>query len=109
MKHLGGDNADSVTWRVLRTVAGGWALDGFHMFSVLSKATGEWIGRIGPLYPHGWPDREIGWRLIFSFAGQGLAHVPANSSPRMVPVDVANWSTSIPIRCSIDTYRFGSG
>ena len=77
MKHLGGVNADSVTWRVLRTVAGGWALDGFHMFSVLSKATGEWIGRIGPLYPHGWPDREIGWGLISRFTGQGLAHEAA--------------------------------
>ncbi len=57
MKHFGGVNADSFTWRVKRT-AGGWALDGFHMFSVLSKETGEWIGRIGPLYPHGWPDVE---------------------------------------------------
>ena len=33
----------------------------------------------------------------------------ASSSPRIVPVDVAKRSASIPIRCNIDTKRFGSG
>ncbi len=77
MKHLGGVNADSVTWRVMRVVAGGWALDGFHMFSILSKDTGEWIGRAGPLYPHGWPDREVGWGLISRFTRKGFAQEAA--------------------------------
>ena len=79
MKHLGGIVADPVTWRVMRTVAGAWALDGFHMFSVLSKATNEWIGRVGPLHPHGWPDQEIGWGLISRFCGKGLAHEAATA------------------------------
>lgn len=79
MKHLGGVNADSVTWRVMRIVAGAWTLDGFHLFSVLSKETGEWIGRIGPLYPHGWPDREVGWGLISRFSGRGYAQEAATA------------------------------
>ena len=33
----------------------------------------------------------------------------AISSPRMVPVAEANLSVSRPIRCSIETKRFGSG
>ena len=33
----------------------------------------------------------------------------ASSSPRIVPVEVAKRSASIPIRCSIETKRFGSG
>ena len=79
MKHLGGVNADSVTWRAMRTVAGAWALDGFHMFSVISKETNEWMGRIGPLYPHGWPDREVGWGLISRFTGKGYAFEAATA------------------------------
>ena len=79
MKHLGGVTADSVTWRGMRTVAGAWALDGFHMFSVLKKETNEWIGRVGPLYPHGWPDQEIGWGLISRFTGNGFAHEAATA------------------------------
>ena len=27
-----------------------WALQGFAMFSVIAKATGRWIGRLGPTY-----------------------------------------------------------
>ena len=73
MKHLGGVVADSVTWRIMRTVAGAWALDGFFLFSVISKETNEWIGRIGPLFPHHWPDQEVGWGLISRFAGKGYA------------------------------------
>ena len=90
MKHLGGVNADSVTWRIMRTVAGAWALDGFHMFSVLSKETNEWIGRIGPLYPYGWPDQEIGWGLISNFTGKGYA-LEAASACMVYVFDQLGW------------------
>ncbi|MFT3997143.1 MAG: GNAT family N-acetyltransferase [Asticcacaulis sp.] len=73
MEHLGGITPDAVTWRVTRAIAGAWALDGFHMFSVLEKATGSWIGRIGPLYPHEWPAREVGWGLLSEAQGRGYA------------------------------------
>jgi hypothetical protein len=32
-----------------------------------------------------------------------------NSNPRIVPVEVANRSSSIPRRCSTETNKFGSG
>lgn len=73
MKYLGGVVADSVTWRVMRTVAGAWALDGFFLFSVVNKETHEWMGRVGPLYPYAWPGQEIGWGLISRFTGKGYA------------------------------------
>ncbi len=73
MKHLGGTLSDPVVWRVMRSIAGAWALDGFHMFSVIDKAKGEWLGRIGPLYPHAWPAREVGWGLISRYWGKGYA------------------------------------
>ncbi len=73
MKHLGGTLTPPVVWRTMRSGVGAWALDGFHMFSVLDKATGAWMGRIGALYPHGWPAREVGWGLMSQYWGRGFA------------------------------------
>jgi RimJ/RimL family protein N-acetyltransferase len=73
MRHLGGVQSPPMVWRIMRMVAGCWALDGFSMFSVIEKATGKWIGRIGPIYPHQWPGREVGWGLLSAFWGKGYA------------------------------------
>lgn len=73
MKHLGGVVSPAVTWRIMTSVAGAWHLYGFHMFSVIEKASGQWIGRIGALYPHDWPAREVGWGLKSSHWGRGYA------------------------------------
>lgn len=94
MKHLGGVTADAITWRAMRSIAGAWALDGFHMFSVLYKETGEWIGRVGPLYPHGWPDREVGWGILSSHWGQGFAREASLAAMTYV-FEALNWSNVI--------------
>ena len=52
---LGGAQARSAAWREFMTLAGAWHLQGFSMFSVFSKASGDWIGRVGPWAPEGWP------------------------------------------------------
>jgi RimJ/RimL family protein N-acetyltransferase len=57
----------------MMSVAGAWALDGYSMFSVIDKASGRWIGRIGPWQPHGWPGTEVGWSLTRETWGRGLA------------------------------------
>ena len=41
------------------------------------------------------------------FATNGM--LQANSNPRIVPVEEANLVVSIPMRCNIETNRFGSG
>ena len=61
----------------MRTIAGGWALDGFYFFSVLEKSSGAWIGRVGPLNPLGWPGPEVGWGLCSSHWGKGYAREAA--------------------------------
>ncbi|MEI9903551.1 MAG: GNAT family N-acetyltransferase [Asticcacaulis sp.] len=80
MKHLGGVVSPAVTWRIMTSVAGAWHLHGFHMFSVIEKASRAWIGRIGALYPHHWPDREVGWGLISAYWGKGYAKEAAAAS-----------------------------
>lgn len=94
MAHLGGVTPDAVTWRVTRAIAGAWALDGFHMFSVLTKDTGEWVGRIGPLFPHEWPAREVGWGLLSSAQGKGYATEAAAACVDYV-FDVLGWEDVI--------------
>jgi RimJ/RimL family protein N-acetyltransferase len=73
MKHLGGVQSPAAVWRIMCLMAGAWHLDGKHMFCVLDKTSGEWMGRIGPLYPHDWPGREVGWGLHSKFWGKGYA------------------------------------
>lgn len=43
------------------------------MFSVIEKASGRWVGRVGPWRPEGWPGTEVGWGLLRSAWGQGYA------------------------------------
>ena len=73
MRFLGGVQARSVAWRGMAATAGSWSLQGFGMFSVLLRDTGEWIGRVGPLRPEGWPVAEIGWGILPRFWRRGLA------------------------------------
>ncbi|HJV41161.1 GNAT family N-acetyltransferase, partial [Caulobacter sp.] len=73
MRHLGGAMPRSVAWRALAQVVGMWPLRGFGQFSAIEKATGRWIGRVGPWLPEGWPAPEVGWMLHRSAWGQGYA------------------------------------
>ncbi|MGO4333335.1 GNAT family N-acetyltransferase [Labrys sp. KB_33_2] len=34
---------------------------------------GQWVGRVGPWQPEGWPGTEIGWALYRSHWGKGYA------------------------------------
>src|SRR5690606_3892078 len=62
-RFIGGVQPRAAVWRGLMAMAGAWALEGFAMFSVLEKASGRWIGRVGPWSPEGWPGTEVGWSL----------------------------------------------
>lgn len=73
MRYLGGAQARSVAWREMAIIAGGWALHGFSMFSVIERATGRWVGHVGPWRPEGWPATEVGWSLAPDVWGRGYA------------------------------------
>ena len=46
------------SWRNMAQVIGHWAIRGYGFFSLESKETGEWVGRVGPWNPEGWPAPE---------------------------------------------------
>lgn len=72
-RFLGGPYAPAMAWRFVNVTAGGWLMQGFSMFSVIEKASGQWIGRLGPWFPAEWPGTEIGWGLVRAAWGKGYA------------------------------------
>jgi RimJ/RimL family protein N-acetyltransferase len=80
MRHLGGTKTAFDSWRHFLANVGSWHVLGFGPFSVIRKADGHWIGRIGPLRPEGWPGNEIGWTLAREAWGQGYATEAASAA-----------------------------
>lgn len=72
-RFIGGAQTPPLAWRSLCGIAGHWQLRGYGFFSVIEKETGQWLGRVGPWYPHGWPQPEIGWTLNRASWGKGYA------------------------------------
>jgi RimJ/RimL family protein N-acetyltransferase len=72
-RFLGGPQVPAVAWRGMAAMTGSWMLVGFGMFSVIEKATGDWVGRLGPWRPEGWPGTEVGWGISRSRWGRGYA------------------------------------
>lgn len=79
-RYLGGPQPRAVAWRGFMTMAGAWNLQGFAMFSVISKASGTWIGRVGPWMPEGWPGPEVGWGIASGAWNRGYATEAATAA-----------------------------
>jgi RimJ/RimL family protein N-acetyltransferase len=103
-RYIGGQQPPAVVWRGMATMLGSWQLLGFGMFSVIEKTSGEWIGRVGPWSPHQWPGDEVGWGIVRSKWGQGLALEAAVASMDFA-TDVLGWKDIIH---SIDPANTGS-
>jgi RimJ/RimL family protein N-acetyltransferase len=93
-RFLGGVQPRPVAWRGMATMAGSWALMGFAMFSVIERSSGQWIGRIGPWAPEGWPGTEVGWGLLPSAWGKGYATEAATACTDWA-FDALGWSEVI--------------
>lgn len=88
--HLGGPMPAPMAWRSLAALVGSWTLQGFAMFSVIDKASGEWVGRVGPWQPYGWPGPEVGWSIRRADWGRGYA-VEAASAALDWAFDALDW------------------
>jgi len=72
-RFIGGVQSPPLVWRALCGIVGHWAMRGYGFFVVEDKGSGEWLGRVGPWYPHGWPQPEIGWTISRDHWGKGYA------------------------------------
>jgi RimJ/RimL family protein N-acetyltransferase len=64
------------------------------MFSVIEKSSGQWIGRMGPWQPEGWPGTEVGWGLAQHAWGKGYALEGASACMDWA-VDQLGWTEII--------------
>jgi RimJ/RimL family protein N-acetyltransferase len=81
VRFIGGSVMDrAMAWRNMAIVVGHWKIRGYGFFSVESRETGEWLGRVGPWYPEGWPSPEIGWTIARPHWGRGYATEAAQAA-----------------------------
>lgn len=93
-RFIGGVMSRPMVWRTMAMMTGHWVLKGFSMFSVIEKDSGDWIGRIGPWMPEGWPGTEVGWSLVRAAQGKGYAVEAATASIDWA-FDVLGWTEVI--------------
>ena len=72
-RYIGGTLPRAAAWRKFLQMPGAWAVQGFGMFAVIEKSSGDWLGNIGPWKPVGWPGNEVGWALRRAAWGKGYA------------------------------------
>jgi RimJ/RimL family protein N-acetyltransferase len=82
------------SWRSMAVVIGHWAIRGYGFFSLEHRETGEWVGRVGPWYPEGWPAPEVGWTISPDHLGRGYATEAALASLRYA-FDTLGWKQVI--------------
>lgn len=70
-------------WRHMALHAGAWSLRGFSHWAVELRESGEFIGRLGPWFPEGWPGLEIGWVIAPRYQGRGYATEGARTALRV--------------------------
>ena len=67
-------------WRHMAYLAGHWALRGYGLWAAEELETGELVGRVGLLFPEGWPGLEVGWLIARPHWGKGYAPEAARAS-----------------------------
>ena len=82
------------SWRGIALFIGHWALRGFGHFALEEKSSGAFVGYCGPWFPHGFPEREIGWALLPTAQGKGYATEAAKRA-RDYAYNTLGWSTAI--------------
>ncbi|MEP2640360.1 GNAT family N-acetyltransferase [Roseobacter sp.] len=79
-QYTGGPMNARQAWGFFGTEIGHWALRGFGMFVVTRKVDDAPLGIVGHWYPHGWPEKEVGWVLFDAASeGQGIAFEAATA------------------------------
>ena len=76
-RFIGGVKSRAQAWRHFTEAAGDWSLHGFDKFVVVEKATGRWVGRVGPKHIFDIENLEVGWNIAREFWRRGYAREAA--------------------------------
>ncbi len=95
MRYIGGaPMSRAQAWRSVAMLIGHQQVRGYSFLSVIEKSSGAWVGRVGPWYPEGWPEPEIGWTLHPKHTGKGFATEAAQACLDHVRDDLG-WTSVI--------------
>ncbi|MDW3224518.1 MAG: GNAT family N-acetyltransferase [Paracoccaceae bacterium] len=94
-RYVGGPMTARQAWNTFGTAFGHWAIRGFGMYIVTLKGSDAPLGIVGHWFPHGWPEKEVGW-ILFDTAseGQGIAFEAAEACIARA-WDVLKWDTIV--------------
>jgi len=74
VRYIGGQTMDAAqSWRTMAMMIGHMQIRGYSFMSVIEKASGDWVGRIGHWSPEGWPEPEVGWAVHPDYTRRGFA------------------------------------
>ncbi|MBO9464166.1 GNAT family N-acetyltransferase [Tropicibacter sp. R15_0] len=59
---------------------GHWEVRGYGLWAVTTKESDDIVGLVGPYYPQGWPETEIGWLMFDGSEGKGFAFEAAQAA-----------------------------
>ena len=93
-KFVGGPMTRDQVWRAIAGLIGHWHIRGYGFWGVEEKADGAYCGHVGPWFPEGWPEPEIGWTLMARAEGRGIAREAAVAA-RDYAYNVLGWTTAI--------------
>ena len=93
-RHIAGPMTRELAWRALAAHLGHWALRGYGFWAVEEKESGQFCGHVGLWYPEGWYAPEIGWVMMASSEGKGIAHEAAVAA-RVHAYRVLGWETAV--------------
>ena len=93
-RFIGGRQVRATAWRTFMGMCGCWHMTGIAMFCVIEKSSGSWVGRLGPWYPEGWPEPEVGWGIARPHWGKGYASEGAAAAMDYA-FDVLGWKKVI--------------
>jgi RimJ/RimL family protein N-acetyltransferase len=79
-RFVGGHVSRFQAWKQFTHMVGHWDVRGFGLFAVNENGSDDIIGMVGPYFPDGWPEREIGWVLFDGYEGRGFALEAASAT-----------------------------
>lgn len=93
-RFVGGPMDRVAAWRQVAASAGSWVLRGYGEFAVEEKASGRIAGLVGPWFPEGWPEQEIGWIVLPAFHRKGYGYEAAARAIRFAYEELG-WTTAV--------------
>lgn len=93
-RYAGGTKDSAGAWRSFAVELGHWELRGYGLFALTTHDDDTCLGLVGPWYPEGWPETEIGWILWPAAEGKGYGYEAALAA-RGYAYQVLGWETAV--------------